>query len=170
MESKGPGRVHFTSELSANQLAQLEELLFFNENQPQYRDTIVESIERFGEPRIRSDRGLLRVHTSRLGEVQTLFAVEHGTEAPRPIAVAAYTRTSTDTMTVLHMVVHRDFAGTGPFAEEMVTVKIVQEVAKAVSRIKDIRKVELLYGMAERGTITIRVRRERRTCPPLDGA
>jgi hypothetical protein len=164
MEFEAPARVHFTSELSADRLGQLEELLFFNENQAQYRNVVVESIERFGEPRIRNDRGLLRVHTSRLGEVQTLFAVEHRLDAHRPVAVAVFARTATDTMTLLHIAVHRDFAATGPFANEMVTMKLVGGVAKSSARIKDIRKVEMLYGMAECATITItiRARHERR--------
>lgn len=162
METEAPGRVHFTSELSADRLGQLENLMFFNENQAQYRDALVESIERFGEPRIRNEQGLLRVHTTRLGEVQTLFAVEHRLDAHRPIAVAVYTRTANDTMTLLHIVVHRDFAATGPFAKEMVTLKLVQEVVRAASRIKDIQKVEILYGAAEkRATIPIRLRRRR---------
>ena len=163
MEIDAPGPVHFTSQLPADRLAQLEELLFFNENQPQYRNAVVESIERFGEPRISNDRGLLRVHTSRLGEVQTLFAVEHTLAAHRPIAVAVYARTATDTMTLLHIVVHRDFAATGPFAKEVVTLKLVQQVVKAASGIKDVKKVEMLYGRAERATIVARVRHEPRT-------
>ena len=162
MEFEAPGRIDFTSELSADRLRQLEELLFFNENQTQYRNAVVEAIERFGEPEIRNRGGLLRVHTSQLGEVQSLFAVEHRLGAHRPIAVAVYARTSPDTMTLLHIVVHHDFAATGPFASKMVTVRLVHQVAKAVSRIKDIRKVEMMYGMAESATLAIRVRNERR--------
>ena len=134
--------------------------MFFNENQAQYRDALIESIERFGEPQIKNDRGLLRAHTTRLGEVQTLFAVEHRLEAQRPIAVAVYTRTATDTMTLLQIAVHPDYAAKGPFATELVTMKLVQAIAKAASTIKGVRKVEMQYGTAENVTIAI-VRRER---------
>ena len=67
-----PADVRFTSSLPAAQRAQLETLLYFNHNQGRYRDVVIDSIEQFGEPRIVESDRFLRVHTTLLGQVQTL--------------------------------------------------------------------------------------------------
>jgi hypothetical protein len=162
MDSKVPGRVQFTSVISADRKEELEALMFFNENQAPYRNVVIASIERFGEPGITNHGGVLRVRTTLLGEVQALFAVEHRLDVPHPIAVAVYARTAPDTVTLLHIVVHRDFAATGPHEGEMVTFRLIQEVAKSVSRIKNVRKMEMLYGMGDGATTTMRVGRKSR--------
>ena len=73
-------QIRYTSELSSEHLEALQELMFFNDNQRQFVSDIVSSIEEFGEPTLKSDGGFLRIHTSRLGEVQSLFAVEENDE------------------------------------------------------------------------------------------
>jgi len=157
--------IRFTSELSVEQLPQLEDLLFFNENQAPYRRAVVESIEKFGEPQVRVDRGLLRVHTSLLGEVQALYVVE-GDATPRPIGAAVYARTSADTVTVLHIGVHPDFVATGPQARQMVAVRLIRKVNAVAAAIKDVRQVVMPYGFGESVTIALPTRRPRQPLPP----
>ena len=151
--TKTVGGLRFTSELEARHRAVLEELLFFNPNQSLYRDAVVEAIERFGEPRIEEHDGRLRIGTTRLGQVQTLFALELAPDGDRPIGVAVYFRTEVDTMTLIQVVVHPDFAADGPFAEELVTIRLVQEISRAAARIKAIRRVVMPYGT--RSLVTI---------------
>jgi hypothetical protein len=153
--------VRITSELSADCRDELERLLFFNEQQGAYRRAVIQSVDEFGEPFLRVVDGRLRVLTTRLGEVQTLFAVRGPAETARPIAVAVYARTSPDTITLIHVGTDADHAVTGPFAREMVMVRLVQAIARAASGIKDVERVIMPYGSARSVTIALPVRRQR---------
>ena len=151
-----PGQIRYTSQLPAEHLSALQELMFFNEKQPQYRAGIVASIEQFGEPVVRSEGGFLRIHTTRLGEVQTLFALEEDEEASRPIGVAVYARSAEDAITVLHIGVDKDFASDGLHADQMVAVNLFQRLIEVGRKIKGIRKAIVLYGPTEYTEIPIR--------------
>jgi len=163
-EASSPARIRYTSELFEDHLEELESLLFFNESQADYREVIIESIERFGEPRIRHDRGRLRLHTTELGEVQALYAVEDSEEVEdvdRPIAAAVYARTAQATVTLLHIAVNPEFAADGPLAGQMVGLKLVSQVMASVSRIKGVEHFVMLYGPGREAGTTLPVRRRR---------
>jgi hypothetical protein len=149
-------QIRYTSKLASEHLEELQELMFFNENQHQFLSGIVSSIEEFGEPIVRGDGGFLRIHTSRLGEVQALFAVEEGAAAARPVGVMVHVRNAGDIITLLHIGVHKDFASDGPHAEEMVTLNLFQRLIKVGKQIKDIRRIVVLYGPGASTEIPIR--------------
>lgn len=151
-----PVQIRYTSKLASEHLEELQELMFFNENQHQFLSGIVSSIEEFGEPIVKGDDGFLRIHTSRLGEVQALFAVEESADATRPVGVVVHVRNAGDTITLLHIGVHKDFASDGPHAEEMVTLNLFQRLIKVGKQIKDIRKIVVLYGPGDSTEIPIR--------------
>ena len=113
------------------------------------RSRWTESIERFGEPRLVVEGGRLRLRTSVLGAVQALYAVAEEGDGRRPVAAALFTRTSPDTMTLLHIAVDADFASDGSRGSAMLTLRLLNEVTRACSRIKGIRRISLLYGSRE---------------------
>lgn len=152
-------RLRFTSELPAEHREQLENLFFFNDNQARYRNVIIASIDRFGEPRLREVAGRLRLRTSELGELQALFALMVEGSRSQLVGVVAYTRTDSKTITLLHMAVDGDFSGTGPGAGHMVGLKLVQQVARVAKSVKGVEKVDLLYTDRAGKKISIRVRR-----------
>jgi hypothetical protein len=153
-------RIRFTSELGVECRETLERLLFFNEQQATYRLAVVQSIEEFGEPRLRVVDGRLRISTTVLGEVQTLFAVRDA-PAECPVAVAVYSRTSPTTISLVHVGVDVDYSVTGRFADELVMIRLVQAIAQAASAIKDVERVVIPYGSARSVTVALPVRRER---------
>jgi len=144
-------QIRYTSELSSEHLEALQELMFFNDNQRQFVSDIVASIEEFGEPTLKSDGGSLRIYTSRLGEVQSLFAVEENDESVRPVGVAVHARNAEDTLTLLHIGVDSEFAADGSHADEMVAMNLIRRLIEVGRQIKGIRKIVVHYG-PEAGT------------------
>jgi hypothetical protein len=149
-------QIRYTSELRSECLEELQELMFFNLKQQEYRPSIVLSVEQFGEPVVNSDGGLLRVRTSRLGEVQALFALEESTDTARPVGVIIYSRNAEDSFTLLHVAVDEDFASDGPHAEEMVTLNLFRRLIKVGRQIKGVERVVVLYGPENNTEIPIR--------------
>jgi len=149
-------QIRYTSKLASEHLEELQELMFFNQNQHQVVSGIVSSIEKFGEPVVKSDGSTLRIHTSLLGEVQSLFAVEENAEQTRPIGVMVHARSAPDTLALLHIGVDEDYAADGPHADEMVTMKLIQRLIKVGSQIKDVRRIIVLYGPKDSTEIPIR--------------
>jgi hypothetical protein len=155
------GPLRFTSQLPVDRRSELEDILFFNANQGAYRDAVIQSIEEFGEPRVKSHKGLLRVHTSRLGQVQALYGLM-GDPDERLVVAAVFALTAPDTITLIHIGVHPDFAVSGSNAKQMVTIKTVQEIAKAASAIKNVKQVVMPYGNSASVTVALPVRRASR--------
>ncbi len=145
-------RIRYTSELSSEYLEELQELMFFNDNQRQFVSDIVASIDEFGEPTLKSEGGFLRICTSRLGEVQSLFAVEENDESARPVGVAVHVRNAEDTLTLLHIGVHSEFASDGTHADEMVAMNLIRRLVEIGRQIKGIRRIVIHYG-PETGTV-----------------
>lgn len=158
MAEPAAGSIRFTSQLPVDRRAELEELLFFNANQGVYRDAVIQSIDEFGEPRLKSHKGLLRIHTTRLGEVQALYGLM-GDPDERLVVAAIFALTAGDTITLIHIGVHPDFAVSGSNAGQMVTIKTVQEIARAASAIKNVKQVVMPYGNSESVTVALPVRR-----------
>lgn len=150
-------RIVYTSKLTSEHLPALQDLMFFNRNQQRFRSGIVSSVEHFGEPIIKGDSGFLRVHTSRLGEVQALFALEEEDERARPIAAMVYAISASDTITLLHMAVDADFASDGPQADRLVIPNLFGRLIEACRQLRSIEKIVVLYGA--KGEFEIAVRR-----------
>ena len=93
--------VSFTSRIARSQRQALEQLLFFNKCQDRFAEKIVDAIDKFGPPEIVDDGECLRVRVAGLPDVQSLFAVEDGTD--RPVGVAIYVRADLEHVTVLHI-------------------------------------------------------------------
>ncbi len=148
-------QISYTSRLASQHLEGLQELMFFNERQQEFRAAIVASIEQYGEPQLRSDAGFIRIHTERLGRVQALYALEEADDT-RPIGVAIYARTAEDTLTLLHIGVASDFASDGPRAGQMVVMNMLRRLVNAGRQIKGVQKLVVLYGPERNAEIPIR--------------
>jgi hypothetical protein len=139
--------VSFTSRLEAEHIEALQDLFFFNEKQGRYRDGIINSIESYGEPFFRVEDGLIRVHTAKLGRIQSIFAVAEDAAGSRsPVGVAVFTRTSPDTFSLLHISVDAPFSVDGVYSKELVALKLFQRTMDAARSIRGIRRVTVHYG------------------------
>ncbi len=148
--------ISYTSRLASEHLRGLQELMFFNERQQEFRSAIIASIEQYGEPQLKSDAGFIRIHTDRLGQVQALFALEEEADDTRPIGVAIYARTAEDTLTLLHIGVASDFASDGPQAGHLVVMNLLRRLVHAGRQIKGVKKLVVLYGPDRNAEMPIR--------------
>ena len=138
-------RIAVTSRLPVGFRAELEAVLFFNARQHQMRREIEQTIERFGLPEIVESSGGLRVRVAGLPDVQSLFAVESGDGANRPVGAVIYVRDSIERFTVVHIGVAEDYALGGAQESERVLPRLLQEIRRVARRTAGIRQVELAY-------------------------
>jgi hypothetical protein len=124
--------------------AALEELLFFNPRQYRVREGILNSLERFGHPRVVQSADALTV---RIGqhEAQTLFAFDPDRHDFQPIGVVVFLRTAPAEVAIMHIAVHPDYALRGRNAGIGLGVTLVEKVKEIAARIVGIRKVVFFY-------------------------
>ncbi len=121
---------------------QLERLLFFNPGQKAVQTAIVDSIETFGVPSVDAAGGRLRVKVEKLEEVQTVFALD----GDRLIGVLVFTRVPPQRLTVIHIAVDQDYSSSGPFAENMLVLRMLKLLRESARRIKGVESVRVLLG------------------------
>lgn len=143
----GRSRIAFTSRLQPEYIEALQDLFFFNKKQGRYREGIVNSIKHFGEPFFRVEDGLIRVHTAKLGRVQSIFAVAEDLTGKRwPVGIAVFARTSPDTFSLLHISVDSAYSADGVHSSELVALKLFQRIMDAARSIRGVRRVTVHYG------------------------
>jgi hypothetical protein len=138
------GGVTFTSRIALNQRHALERLLFFNGCQDRVAQKIVDAIDQYGPPEILDDGEYLRVRVAGLPDVQSLFAVEPGTE--RPIGVAIYVRADLEHLTVLHIGLSEEYCAGGSREGIKLLLRLMKEIRRSSRRMKGVRRVQVLYG------------------------
>ena len=138
------GEVTFTSRIALNQRHALERLLFFNGCQDRVAQKIVDAIDQYGPPEILDDGEYLRVRVAGLPDVQSLFAVEPGTE--RPIGVAIYVRADLEHLTVLHIGLSEEYCAGGSREGIKLLLRLMKEIRRSSRRMKGVRRVQVLYG------------------------
>ena len=135
----------FSSVLTSAYQDELERLLFFNPQQETIDTWIMESVERYGNPKIVNDAGLLRVSIGTLSHVQTLFALETNGSDRNLIGVIVHFREDVENMTILHVAVREDYSASGDHADAMLAMRLINKVLESASRIKGVRSVTLIY-------------------------
>lgn len=136
--------IQFSSTLGRQYKNDLEQLLFFNPQQYDVQAGIVESIARYGQPRIVIEEERLRVCVAGLPEVQTLFAL---TEPARElIGAMVYVRSDRETLVLLHVGIKEDFTLAGERAEAMVLVQLLAKLREIARRLKGVEAIMLMYG------------------------
>ena len=132
----------YTSIIKPDYSKELEELLFFNPGQHIVHSAITESIEMFGEPIVSIDGDRLRINTSKLGQVQALFAFDGDILA----GVMLYSRVSTQRLVVIHIAANENYTSQGKYAKEMLVLRISQKLRECARRIKGVESISMLYG------------------------
>ena len=122
----------------------MEELFFFNPRQYRVREGIVNSLGRFGHPRIEDTLSGLSV---RVGdhEAQTLFAFDMDRRDGNPVGIVIFLRTSSDEIAVMHIAVHPDYALHGRRAGLGLGLVLIEKVKEIASRIVGVRRIVLPY-------------------------
>jgi hypothetical protein len=110
----------YTSVLPPSRYEELANLMFFNLQQHRVRDDIVNAIERYGMPEIVASGHSLRFSVEKLGEVQTLYALEGDSGMGRLVGTLLYARVSDE--------------------------KMVERLKRACKALKGVRELEILYS------------------------
>jgi hypothetical protein len=134
----------FSSRVSKECRAELEELLFLNPRQHLVREGILKSLQQFGHPKVvESPVGLV----VKVGEheTQTLFAFDRTRENEAPVGVVVFLRTAREEIAVLHVAVHPDYALQGTEAGVGLGVALVEKVKEIASRIVGIERIVFFY-------------------------
>lgn len=122
----------------------LEELLFFNPRQSRVREGIINSLQRFGHPRLEETADGLSV---RIGEqeAQTLFAYDQDRHGNEPVGVVAFLRTTPTEVAIMHVAVHPDYALQGQDAGIGLGVTLVEKVKEIAARIVGVQRIIFFY-------------------------
>jgi hypothetical protein len=134
----------FSSTLSVDRRDELETLMFFNPQQGEHQSSINASILSYGFPKIIQESDHLRIGIEGK-EVQTLYAFVHrGLEDLAGVIV--YTRTSPDTLVLLHMAVKPEYSYADGYKNELVLVRMLAQIRSIAKRIKGVKKLSIAYA------------------------
>lgn len=138
-------KIEFSSKAAKPSRAALEELLFFNPRQSLVRAGIVNSLEKFGQPRlVETADGL----TVRVGdhEAQTLFAFDRDRRRSEdPVGVVVFLRTGPDEIAIMHVAVHPDYALQGRQAGSGLGLALIDKVKEVAARIVGVKRIVFFY-------------------------
>ena len=137
--------VIFSSKALTQTRPALEELLFFNPRQSLVREGIVNSLEKFGHPRLEETADGLTVRVG-MHEAQTLFAYDrdrrnHGD----PVGVVVFLRTTPAEIAIMHIAVHPDYALQGSRAGSGLGVALIEKVKEIAARIVGVKRIIFFY-------------------------
>jgi hypothetical protein len=134
----------FSSKAPKQSRAALEELLFFNPRQFRVRAGIVNSLNRFGHPRLEDTADGLVV---RVGdhEAQTLFAFDRDRRSHDPVGVVVFLRTSPVEIAIMHVAVHPDYALQGRHGGTGLGLALIEQVKGIAARIVGVQRIVFFY-------------------------
>jgi hypothetical protein len=134
----------FSSKVSKQSRAALEELMFFNPRQFRAREGIVNSLEKFGHPRLVETTDGLSVRVED-HEAQTLFVFDKDRLGNDPIGVVVFLRTSPAEVAIMHVAVHPDYSLQGEHSGIGLGIILVEKVKEIAARIAGVKQVIFFY-------------------------
>ena len=145
--------LQFSSLLPVAYRDELERIVFFNPEQSRVTASLLDSVRRYGVPSIFENDGLLRFRVPAFGPVQSLYAFDHNEQPPRLAGVVMFVRERANTMLLLHLAVHEDYAAGGARAEAWVTPRLLSTVRSVCLRTRGITTLRMLYPREMQVTI-----------------
>jgi hypothetical protein len=136
--------LEFLSQAPPTSQPALEDLLFFNPRQHMVREGIVNSLEKFGHPRLEATAAGLSIRVGSQ-EAQTLFAFDRDRRGPDPVGVVVFLRTSPEDIAIMHVAVHSDYALRGSEAGVGLGVTLIEKVKEIASRIVGVKRIVFFY-------------------------
>jgi hypothetical protein len=138
------GAIKFTSEYPVARRAELDRLLYFNDNQHKVDGPLREALRRYGSPTMVMGERFIRFSVPHFASVQTVYALDES-ESGRLAAVAIYTRENEETLSVLFLAVHEAYADGGADERKMVAPQLLDVIRANAARTKGIGWVRLSY-------------------------
>ena len=122
----------------------LKRLIYLNPNQPRDEEGIRRALKAHGQPRIEEIADALRIH---VGDSipQSLFAYDEADLSGHPVGVVIFSRTDPETIFIVQISVHPDYAMHGRYADVGLGVQLIDQVRAIASRVVGIRKIRIYY-------------------------
>jgi len=136
----------FRSRLALRYKDALEELFYFNSNQSVVQEGLEYVIEHFGIPRIVEDSGEIFFKLEGNDNTQTLFALENVSGKEQLVGVMIYTRSSTDTISLIHLAVADPDVIDYHFERNALTAALFDHMRLIAKKINDVTRLHFLYG------------------------
>jgi hypothetical protein len=137
--------IFFTGKLNKSFRPELESILFFNSNQIKYFKDINNSLEVFGYPNIIEEGDNLRIIISEFSDIQYLFALDSEKEDATLLGVILYFRENLEEVCILQVAVVNECSSFGEFYDELVVIRLINELKRISKRIKGIKFIKLFY-------------------------
>jgi hypothetical protein len=134
----------FSSRVPVDSRAVLEKLLFLNPRQHRVHDGILNSLQRFGHPRVEEAGGELSVRVGNEA-AQTLFAYDRTSRGDSLVGVVVFLRTVPEEIAIIHVAVHPDYALQGQHAGVGLGVTLVEKVKEIAARIVGVKRIVFFY-------------------------
>ena len=134
----------FSSRVPSQCREALEELLFFNPRQHLVREGIINSLERFGHPRLEDTPSGLAIRVGNQ-DAQTLFAYDRDRRGEDPVGVVVFMRTAPTDIAIMHVAVHPDYALQGRRGGVGLGVTLIEKVKEIAARIVGVQKIVFFY-------------------------
>ncbi len=138
-------KVHFTSLIKKEYKGDLEKVMFFNPQQGKISPDIVESIDRFGEPRIIIEGNHLRIEVGSFTDVQSLFAFNGDSENAKLIGFMIYTRTDFRNIMILQIAVSEEYSFTGEHRNQKLVIQFITKLRDIGRLLKGLETITLIY-------------------------
>lgn len=144
----------FSSVLPEEYREDLETVLYFNRQQGRVRTAIVQSLEKYGQPRLDAADGFLRVSIEDVAGVQTLFALADLDDGYQLAGVVMYVREGDD-LVIVHLAVAEAFSSGGPERDGLLAMRCVLAVQDIARRLKGVRSVVIYYPAGVRRRLRV---------------
>jgi hypothetical protein len=145
--SEEGGTFFFSSVLHPRYHSDLEALMFFNPQQSKVRNAVSQLVERYGNPKIIEEKGLLRFQIGSPSICQTLFCFDRQDEGEL-IGAVVYIREHQEHLAIVHLAVKADYSFAGCYRDRQLVLHLIQKVRSVGARIKGVKFVEILYERA----------------------
>ncbi len=139
-------KISFSSHIRKEYRDAVESLLFFNEQQDRFSDSIMRSIDTYCTPEIVTEGELLRIRINGAYDAQTICAFDEESFENSLIGIIIYTRSSAENIVVLHIAVDQQYAIDGIYADEMLTLRLIMKVKEAGRLLKGVTSIRIAYA------------------------
>jgi hypothetical protein len=134
----------FSSSADRKYRQAIEDLLFFNPQQDQARTGILNSLKRFGLPRLKEVANGVEIQVDEY-ETQTIYAYNQDEPQKGPAGIIVFLRSGANELGIIHVAVQPEYSLQGCHAAAGLTFMLVDEVRRISHRIKGIERLLFFY-------------------------
>jgi len=139
-------KLHFSSYLTEGYLEDLKNLMFFNHNQSKVVPGILESVKRYGLPKLTVQNGIIKIRVGDIVDVQTIFVLNNSSPQKNLVGVIIYFRESTDNLMLLHIAIKEEYSFHSSRKDLYILFKMIEKLKSVASRISGIKTISILYN------------------------